>query len=245
MSRPRKICLLAIAPKLRRRATGALLDKVSATAIRTAEVTICIISERLLDRPRQLPHAWRPRLSKTTSTVSLPRVSNVLFMVVHHDIRTEPIHEFNTFSRCAVSTVLAPRTLTNLSPKQLVPNWPAFTTTVGFKVQECPPLQTLKAGLQRWRSCQLFPSEMTKGLSVVAGRRKAYWAYTPGTMPHISDHIYQVAVFADRDDGTLHVCANGPSGTLDENLTLAGVGGDVSGNTSPSGCERGNREASR
>ena len=33
-------------------------DKVSATSIRTtAEVTICIISKRLLDRPRQLPHA--------------------------------------------------------------------------------------------------------------------------------------------------------------------------------------------
>ena len=31
------------------------LDKVSATS-RTAEVTICINSERLLDRPRQLPH---------------------------------------------------------------------------------------------------------------------------------------------------------------------------------------------
>ena len=31
------------------------LDRVSATSIRTAEVTICIISQRLLHRPRQLP----------------------------------------------------------------------------------------------------------------------------------------------------------------------------------------------
>ena len=32
-----------------------LLDKVSATLMRTAEVTICIIPEGLLDRPRQSP----------------------------------------------------------------------------------------------------------------------------------------------------------------------------------------------
>ena len=32
------------------------LDKVSATSMRTAEVTICITLERLLDRSRQLPH---------------------------------------------------------------------------------------------------------------------------------------------------------------------------------------------
>ena len=64
---------------------GAPFDKVGATSM----VTICVIPERLLDRPQQLPHAWRPRLSKTTSTVSLARVSNVLLMVVYHDIRTE------------------------------------------------------------------------------------------------------------------------------------------------------------
>ena len=34
-----------------------LLDKVSATPTRTAEVTICIVPERLPDRPRKLPHA--------------------------------------------------------------------------------------------------------------------------------------------------------------------------------------------
>ena len=33
-----------------------LLDKDSVTSMRTAEVTICIILERLLDRPRQLSH---------------------------------------------------------------------------------------------------------------------------------------------------------------------------------------------
>ena len=59
-------CLLATAQRLHRRATGALFDSV--------EVTIGIISERLLDRPGQLPYAWKPRLSKTTSTVSLIRV---------------------------------------------------------------------------------------------------------------------------------------------------------------------------
>ena len=60
-------------------------DMVSATTIRTVEVTICIISERLLDRPGQLPYAWKPRLS-------------------NHDIHAELI--------CAVS-LLTPRTLTN------------------------------------------------------------------------------------------------------------------------------------
>ena len=30
--------------------------------MRTAEVTICIIPRGLLDRPRQLPHAWRPKI---------------------------------------------------------------------------------------------------------------------------------------------------------------------------------------
>ena len=77
---------------------GAPLDKVSTTSMRTAEVTICIISERLLDRPQQSPHTWRPRLSKTTSTVSLPRVSNVLLMAVYHGICTEPTHHINTLS---------------------------------------------------------------------------------------------------------------------------------------------------
>ena len=67
-------------------------------------------------------------------------------MVVHHDIRTEPIHEINAISRCSVITVLAPRTLANWIPMKPVPTWPAFTTTVGFEVQECPPLQTLQAG---------------------------------------------------------------------------------------------------
>ena len=61
--------------------------------MRTAEVTICIISERLLDRPQHLPHAWGPRLSETTTTVSLPKVSNVLLKAVYHDIRTEPIQK--------------------------------------------------------------------------------------------------------------------------------------------------------
>ena len=50
-----------------------LLDKVSATSMRTVEVTIYI-----LDRPRQLPHVWKIKLSKTTITVSLFRATNVL-----------------------------------------------------------------------------------------------------------------------------------------------------------------------
>ena len=68
--------------------------------MRTAEVTICIIPEGLLDRSQQLPHAWRLKSSKTTSTVSLPRISNVLLMVVYHNIRTEPnvLHKINILS---------------------------------------------------------------------------------------------------------------------------------------------------
>ena len=55
--------------------------------MRTVEVTNCMILEGLLNRPGQLPYAWKPRLLKTTSTVLLLG-SNVLHMVVHHDIRT-------------------------------------------------------------------------------------------------------------------------------------------------------------
>ena len=123
--------------------------------MRTAEVTICIIPERLLDRPQQLPHDWRPRLTKTTSTGSLPRVSNVLLMVVYHDIRTEPIHEINAISRCAIITVPAPRTLASWIPIKPVPTWLAVTTTVGFEVQERPfPADTASWSLQRWGSYQ-------------------------------------------------------------------------------------------
>ena len=39
-----------------------LLDKVSATSTRTAEVAICIIPERLPDRPQQLPDAWETQV---------------------------------------------------------------------------------------------------------------------------------------------------------------------------------------
>ena len=49
------------------------------------------------------------------------------------------------------------------------------------------PLQTLKAGLQRWRSYQLF---QRKGERFERRCKvQAYRAYTNGTMPHISDHV--------------------------------------------------------
>ena len=52
------------------------LDKVSATSIRTAEVTICIISERLLDRPRRLPNT-KKRHSKVKLTLLKPSQAKV------------------------------------------------------------------------------------------------------------------------------------------------------------------------
>ena len=48
-----------------------------------------------------------------------------------------------------------------------VPTWPAFTTTVGFDVQERPPLQTLQAGLSSDGDRANFPNDKEKGLSVV------------------------------------------------------------------------------
>ena len=68
---------------------------------RTAEVTICMISQRLHDRPRQLPHAsCLPGCRKRRPRCHYPGYRNVLLMVVHHDIRTEPLHEINDISRC-------------------------------------------------------------------------------------------------------------------------------------------------
>ena len=69
-----------------------LLDKVSATSTRIAEVTICIISERLPDRPRQLPHAWETQVVEDdVHSVIAQGIEDVLLMVVHHD---------NAISRC-------------------------------------------------------------------------------------------------------------------------------------------------
>ena len=109
---------------------------------RDEQVTICIISER---------------------NARSPRVSNVLLMVVHHDIRAESIHEINAISRCAAITVPAPRALANWIPMKPVPTWPAVTTTVGFEVQERPlPADTASWSLQQWGSCQLSPATMRK-----------------------------------------------------------------------------------
>ena len=59
-------------------------------------------------------------------------------MVVHHDIRTEPLHEISAISRCAVITVPAPRALASWTSMKLVPPWLAVTTTVGLEVQGAP-----------------------------------------------------------------------------------------------------------
>ena len=61
--------------------------------MRTAEVTIGIIPEGLLDRPRHL----ETELSKTTSTVSLPLASSVLLVVDYYNNRMESIHEVSVF----------------------------------------------------------------------------------------------------------------------------------------------------
>ena len=82
----------------------------------------------LLDRTRQLPYAWKPRLSKKTSTVSLPRVSNVLLLVDHCDNRTESIHEVSAISRHMIIRFLR-RDVSQLDSMKPVPTWPAVTTT--------------------------------------------------------------------------------------------------------------------
>ena len=61
--------------------------------------------------------------------------------------------------------------------------------------------------LQQWELCQPF-HQNEKGVSVSVQGVKVYCADTLCTILHISNH-QQVAVFADRDDDTRHICANG------------------------------------
>ena len=133
-----------------------LLDKVSATSMRTAEVTVCIIPERLLDRPRQLPHAWKPRLSKTKSTMLRPG-----YLFCSWSTTTSAPSPFTkSMSSPAAVTVPAPRTLATWILMKLVP---FVTTTVGFEDQErLLPADTASWSLQRWGSCQLSPTTMRK-----------------------------------------------------------------------------------
>ena len=56
---------------------------------RTAEVTICIIPERTARSPSTITVRLESQVVEIKSTVSLPRVSNVLLMVVHHNSHTE------------------------------------------------------------------------------------------------------------------------------------------------------------
>ena len=87
-------------------------------------------------------------------------VMNV-FMVVDHDIRTEPIHEINTFPlRCYHSS--RRENCDHEFPKKLVPNWPTFTTTVGYEVQERPPLQILRLVDRRNTRSQTFLRELNE-----------------------------------------------------------------------------------
>ena len=156
---------------------SASLTKVSATSMRTAEVTICIIPEGLLDRPRQLPHAWKPRWSKTTSTVSLPSVSNVLLMVVHHDIRTEPTHEINAISHHSSRA----ENFGQLDSNETRANLASRHDDRGFRGSGAPA---------SCRHCKLVPptteivptfhNDNQEGLSVVRLQvLKAHWAYAP------------------------------------------------------------------
>ena len=91
-------------------------------------------------------------------------------MIVHHDIRTEPIHE----------VVPAPRTLANWIPMKPVPTWPAVTTTVGFEVQERPLPADLHAGPSNDRDRANLSHDNEKGLNVVKLQvAKASRAYAP------------------------------------------------------------------
>ena len=64
----------------------------------------------------------------------------------------------------------------------------------------------------------IFTIGNEKGLSVVTARCKAYWAYTPGMMP-TTQTIYQVAVFADRDDDTFMFVPMVPAEHSSQTLT--------------------------
>ena len=147
---------------------------------RTAEVTICIISERLPDRPRQLPHAWETQVVEDdVHSVKAQGIEDVLLMVVHHD---------KAISRCAVVTVPAPRALASWTPMKPVPPWPAVTTTVDFEVQGVPAsADTANWTLQRWGSYQPLPTTVRKVERRQTAGRQGILGYAHCTMPNTSE----------------------------------------------------------
>ena len=120
-----------------------------------------------------------------------------------HSHRTHD--KINTFSRCAVITVLALRALTKETPRN--PCLPCqHHDNRGFRGAGALTSEDIASWLlQQWELTQPF-HQNEKGVSVSVQGVKVYCADTLCTILHTSSH-QQVAVFADRDD-TRHVCAN-------------------------------------
>ena len=95
-----------------------------------------MILKGLLNRSPQLPFFLEFRLSKKKSTVSLPRISKVLLVVIHYGNRTESIHEVSAFS--STENAVLREYFGQLDFNEPVATWPAFKTTVGFEVRERP-----------------------------------------------------------------------------------------------------------
>ena len=185
-------------PKILQTGTSATREKTMyAQKSRTAEVTICIIPEGVLDRSGQIPYAWKPRLSKTTSTVSLSRVSNVLLMIIHYDIHTELSQEINTISHCAVITVPSPRTLANwILMKFGQPGQPSRLPWV-LRSRSARFLQTLQAGPSSDGNRSSLPQHNEKGLSIVTAKKLRQTSRTQLHDAHNSKPYNQVAVLSN------------------------------------------------
>ena len=157
---------------------------------RTAEVTICIILKGLLDRPRQLPHAWKLKLSKMTSTSVIAQG-----IECSHGRLPRPSHQDHSRNQCishhAVITVSAPRPWPARF-QELMPTWQAVTTTEGFRgpgaLVFCSPASQFPPTMG------IVPTFLTKIEKSVSDVRlqvaKAYWAYVLCIMPrHLGPYI--------------------------------------------------------
>ena len=148
------------------------LNKVSATSIRTAEVT----NWKTVRSPLTVTVHLKTQSFEDNVKRVMAKASNVMLMVVHHDIRTESMHE-------SMSSPFANQ-FWPLDSNENCGNF-SVTTTVGFEVQEHPLVQNCKLVVTPAMGNTSHDKE--KCLSVVRPQGfEAYWAYAPCTMLHTS-----------------------------------------------------------
>ena len=168
-----------------------LLDKVSATLMQTAEVTISKISQKKTARsPSTVTACLKTQVVEDNVHGVIFQASNVLLMVVHHDIRTEILHEINANSRYAVSK-FPRRELWPVGFPEPVLTWPAVTTTGGFEDQERPfPVDSATRSLQRWGSRESSQRQWERfERRQTAGRQGTLGVHTCGTLEQLDRSV--------------------------------------------------------